>query len=513
MAEEQKPTPENMTMLQGFEWYVPADQKHWVRLDKHIPQLKKFGVDNIWIPPACKGSSSKGNGYDIYDLYDLGEFDQKGGVATKWGTKDQLMKMCQTAKDNDVGIYFDAVLNHRFAADRKEKCEAIEVDPDDRNKEISDKYEIEAWVGFDFPGRGEKYSNLKYHWYHFSGVDYNAVNKKTGIYKIAGDKSHGWAKDGDVDDENGNYDFLMGSDLDYAHPEVESDVLNWGRWLAQTLPLKGIRFDAIKHYSQDFLRKFITMMDEKYGEGWFFVGEFWKDSLDDMTRYLESMHKKFSLFDAPLVYNFSEISKTSGADLRKVFDDTLVSVMPVNAVTLVMNHDTQPYQALEAPIEGWFKPLAYALILLRDQGYPCLWYGDLYGIDPKGEHPFPPSCGGALPKLSLARKLYSYGKQQDYFDYATCLGWVRYGTWDRKYGCAVVMSNAGPGEKKMHVGEIHAGEVWTDVLGWSDREVTIGDDGFGDFVCGGTSVSIFVNKEAEGRDKFNETFNEKIYDE
>ena len=52
MADEQKPTPENMTMLQGFEWYVPADQKHWIRLEKHVPQLKAWGVDNIWIPPA-----------------------------------------------------------------------------------------------------------------------------------------------------------------------------------------------------------------------------------------------------------------------------------------------------------------------------------------------------------------------------------------------------------------------------------------------------------------------------
>lgn len=31
-------------------------------------------------------------------------------------------------------------------------------------------------------------------------------------------------------------------------------------------------------------------------------------------------------------------------------------------------HDTQPGQALEAPIEGFFKPLAYALILLRAEG-------------------------------------------------------------------------------------------------------------------------------------------------
>lgn len=129
-----------------------------------------------------------------------------------------------------------------------------------------------------------------------------------------------------------NSDFLMGSDLDYSHPEVKEDVLAWGKWVVENIPLKGMRFDAIKHYSEDFLRQFITMLDENYGQGWFFVGEFWKDSLDDMTKYLERMNRKFSLFDAPLVYNFSQISKASGADLRKVFDETLVSVMPVNSV-------------------------------------------------------------------------------------------------------------------------------------------------------------------------------------
>jgi len=165
-----------------------------------------------------------------------------------------------------------------------------------------------------------------------------------------------------------------------------------------------------------------------------------------------------------------------------------------------MNHDTQPYQALEAPIEGWFKPLAYALILLRNNGYPCVWYGDLYGI--KGEHPLPPSCGGSLPKLMLARKLYCYGEQADYLDWPTCVGWVRYGTWDRPFGCAVVMSNAGHAWKRMHVGEMHVGEVWTDVLGWQSNEVVIGGDGFGEFTSGQISVSIWVNKHAEGRDRF-----------
>lgn len=204
MGDHQIPTPENMTMMQGFEWYVPADQKHWRRLRKHVPQLKRWGVDNIWVPPGCKGSSPEGNGYDIYDLYDLGEFDQKGSVATKWGSKQELLRLADTANEHGVGLYWDAVLNHKFAADRKEKCQAQEVDPEDRTKSVSDVYEIKAWVGYDFPGRGDKYSRQKYHWYHFSGVDFNAANYKTAIYQIMGDKTKDWADDGDVDSEKGN---------------------------------------------------------------------------------------------------------------------------------------------------------------------------------------------------------------------------------------------------------------------------------------------------------------------
>lgn len=185
----------------------------------------------------------------------------------------------------------DAVLNHKAAADHKERCEAQEVDPNDRNKTITDVYEINAWVGFDFPGRGDKYSTQKYHWYHFSGTDFNADNNKTAIYKIISldDKWKGWAQPGDVDSEKGNYDYLMYADLDYSHPEVKQDVLNWGKFLANEIPIQGIRFDAIKHFSEDFLRSFVTQMDEIYNEGWFFVGEFWKDSLSDMSRYLERM--------------------------------------------------------------------------------------------------------------------------------------------------------------------------------------------------------------------------------
>jgi alpha-amylase len=64
-------------------------------------------------------------------------------------------------------------------------------------------------------------------------------------------------------------------------------------------------------------------------------------SLDTLTDYLTKMDHKFNLFDAPLVENFHRISTTSNADMRTVFDNTLVKAEPYNAVTLVMNHDTQ----------------------------------------------------------------------------------------------------------------------------------------------------------------------------
>lgn len=174
---------------------MPADGKHWKRLLEALPKLKAIGIDNIWLPPGCKASSPNGNGYDIYDLYDLGEFNQKGSRATKWGTKEELMELAKLAKESGVGLYWDAVLNHKAAADNKEKCKVVEVDLNgtlvdvhstsplwfliwiceltqnilDRTKEISEPYEIKGWLGFDFPGRGDKYSSQKYHWYHFSG--------------------------------------------------------------------------------------------------------------------------------------------------------------------------------------------------------------------------------------------------------------------------------------------------------------------------------------------------------
>ena len=109
--------------------------------------------------------------------------------------------------------------------------------------------------------------------------------------------------------------------------------------------------------------------------------EYWSPDLPALTHYLDSCGKTMCLFDVPLHFNLMRASCSGGNfDMRRLFDGTLVDARPERAVTFVDNHDTQPGQALQSWVQGWFKPLAYALILLRQGGTPCVFYGDYYGI-------------------------------------------------------------------------------------------------------------------------------------
>ena len=114
----------------------------------------------------------------------------------------------------------------------------------------------------------------------------------------------------------------MYADVDFSHPEVVEDVKNWGVWIGKELDLKGFRFDAIKHYSEKFLLDFIRHLDETVGAGWFMVGEFWHGDVKALCEYLGKMEHRFSLFDAPLVYRFSDFSRYDNADLRGIFANT-----------------------------------------------------------------------------------------------------------------------------------------------------------------------------------------------
>ena len=478
---------ENQTLMQYFEWYLPDDGQHWSRLAEDAPNLAAKGIRKVWMPPAFKGTGSNDVGYGVYDLFDLGEFDQKGTVRTKYGLKEEYLRAIEALSQNGIEAIADVVLNHKAAADYKERFTVVEVDPNDRNVEISEPFEIEAWMHFAFPGRNKTYNDFEWHWYHFTGTDYDAKNNRSGIFLIQGDNK-GWADDELVDNENGNYDYLMYADIDFKHPEVIQNLYDWAHWFIESTGVHGFRLDAVKHIDSFFMKNFIRDITEKYGDDFYVFGEFWNSDETANNDYLENIDYRFDLVDVKLHHNLCDASK-SGADydLRTIFDQTLAKNHPESAVTFVDNHDTQRGQALESTIEEWFKPAAYALILLREAGLPCVFYGDYYGI--RGEFA-QESFQEILDKLLDIRLNLAYGEQTDYFDDANCIGWTRQGKHDGQ-PIAVLISNAQAASKSMLIGLEWAGREFSDYLGNSSQIVTIDDQGWGEFPVEEKSVSVW----------------------
>ncbi|MFM7648792.1 MAG: alpha-amylase, partial [Cyanobium sp.] len=444
----------NGVLLQAFHWYTPADGGHWRRLERQARDLAAAGITALWLPPAGKGQAGGHDvGYGIYDPYDLGEFDQKGSVATKYGTRAEYLAAVAACRSEGLQIYADAVFNHLMGADAQEEFNATPHDPQNRLQSLGDQRPIRAWTHYSYPARAGAHSAMQWHWWHFDAVDHNSLEPDVqAVWRIEGK-----AFDDDVDLERGNDDYLMGCDLDIDHPEVRAALKHWGSWMLDTAGVDGFRLDAIKHISGDFFPDWLSHVAAHAGRDLFVVGEYWTTNLDTLRWYVSRSGGRIHLFDAPLHHNFHRASRQgAGYDLRRLLDGTLMGELPQLAVTLVENHDTQPLQALESVVEPWFKPLAYAFILLRREGYPCLFLPDYEGAryrdrgsDGQQHYVELVSHRWILDRLLAARRDHAYGEQRDWLDHPNCIGWTRAGTPAHPRGLAVLMSNGDAGWKWM----------------------------------------------------------------
>ena len=475
----------NGTMMQYFEWYLEPGFL-WKQMRDRAADLAAEGITALWIPPAYKGMAGKYDvGYSGYDVYDLGEFDQKGSVATKYGTKRELIQAIRALHDAGVHVYADVVLDHKMGADECEEVTAVDYDPNDRYRAVSGETQIGAWTKFTFPGRKGAYSDFKWNWTHFDAVDWDGINERSGVFLFKGKQ---W--DNRTDKEKGSYDYLMGADVDLENKDVLHEFKRWGKWFLHLTDVDGFRFDAVKHMRFGFFKRWLRELRGEEKRELFSVGEYWNADPQKLLTYLKASAHEFSLFDVPLHYRFLRAATSDGNfDLRTIFDDTLTRHNPVKSVTFVDNHDTQPGQALESFVPAWFKPLAYALILLRQEGYPCVFYGDYYGIPYSGI----PDGRGWLSPMLYARRNCCYGAQHDYFDDPDYIGWTREGDDEHENsGLAAVLADRGEGEKRMYVGARHAGTLFYDCTGSYPEPVAIGGDGCAVFPVRGGSVSVWI---------------------
>jgi alpha-amylase len=494
----------NGTMLQAFEWYLHGpeeiNQLRWAATE--VRNWATQGFTALWLPPANKGSGGTFTvGYDVYDLWDLGRYRSPSSERTKNGTFEDLQNLIAACRSAGVQAYADLVFNHKMGATRQQKVRVQHVDKDNKNQPLGDWHERDLHTHFRFDDRftvqdwGSAPTNSYFEWNadHFDAVELN-LDGTNYTFRL---KAKNF--ESNTSDEHGGTPYLMGCDIDTSHPDVFEELCRIGDWMLGGMRFDGFRLDAVKHLRTTFFRDFLKRMSSNQRRKVFAVGEYWSDDVGQLHRYLDRCDSEMTLFDVPLQKHFHDASKAPNGsyDMGGILEHTLMKERPTHAVTFVQNHDTTPLRTLEQVVESWFVPLAYAIILLRAEGYPCVFYGDLYGSSyaDKGRNGQGwyeitlPSHGWIIGRMMEVRRQHAYGQQFDYFDHSKVVGWSRLGAPGGK-AIAVLMSNGGDGWKHMYVGK--PGAQFYDHLNHFSHRITADGGGYADFVTRGGKVSVWV---------------------
>src|ERR1035438_8090280 len=102
-------------LFQAFYWNCPSEENQdgawWNFLTGKIPELQQAGFTALWLPPACKAANLGGPsmGYDPYDYFDLGDFNQKGRIKTWFGNQAELVSLISAAHTANMQVYADLV--------------------------------------------------------------------------------------------------------------------------------------------------------------------------------------------------------------------------------------------------------------------------------------------------------------------------------------------------------------------------------------------------------------------
>jgi len=443
-------------LMQGFYWDLPSPAAGtstapwwWDNLAGKANEMRLAGFTAVWIPPVLKGAAGGYSmGYDPYDDYDLGSKNQMYTLPTRFGTREQLQRCVAMLRANGLDVYVDMVLNH--------------LSGDSGNYSFLHPDAYGNWG----QGRFQK-----------------------GTY----DFHPNVPQDPDVPNEDSSF----GRDLapiNGAGGYINAGLKQSGDWLVKALDVQGFRLDYVKGISTDFLLPYLN-----YGAmaGKFAVGEYWDSNRDTVIYWIQtSMQNRSSAFDFPLREELKNMCNGGGYyDMTRLVHAGLAGINPGGAVTFVENHDTDKDYPITQKKLLAYAYIPYALILLRREGYPCVFYADYYGAEYE-------NCRSGAPPVKMyshrflidrflkARREYGYGDQYDYFDHPNTIGWVRTGNAAHPGAMAVVMSNGGDGNKWMNTFKPNA--TFTDVTGHCNVKIQTNGEGWGNFLCRAGKVSVWT---------------------
>ncbi|CAM1374113.1 alpha-amylase [Tenacibaculum xiamenense] len=301
-------------MMQAFYWDVPAGGNWWNTVKGKVQDWSNAGIDAIWLPPATKAQNgSFSMGYDPFDYFDFGKYDQMGSIETRFGSEKELKSLISEAHNSNLSVIADIVLNHNSGGQS-------EVNP--VNGQAN-------WTKFEpMSGRFTRDFN-DFH------PNYN-YNNDTGVFGGFPDLSHSQIR---------------------VQNELWKNPESVAKYYKNVMGFDGWRFDYVKGFEPWVVREW------KNEVGGFSVGEYWDGNAGTLDWW--SGQAEVSAFDFACYYRMRDAFQ--GNNLNRLNDDMLWKRNPNKAVTFVANHDTDEIY------NG--KMLAYAYILTHE-GYPTIFYSD-----------------------------------------------------------------------------------------------------------------------------------------
>jgi len=306
--------PGGPVMMQAFYWDVPMGGTWWDLMSQKVASWSSAGIGAMWLPPVTKGQSGGYSmGYDPYDYFDFGQYNQHGTTETRFGSKDELVNLITKAHQNNVMVYADIVLNHNSGG-------SSEANP--------------------YTGTNT--------WTDFTGVASGLFKRNYESFYPNSTGAHDEDRFGDM------------PDLSHASPYVQ----DWfwkkpesvGQYYKNTLKFDGWRFDFVKGFGPWVVK------DWNAAVGGFSVGELWDTNLQLVDSWVKASGS--NVFDFSTYYLMEKAFDNN--DLMKLTEAMYWKQNPHKSVTFVTNHDTD---------DIWEKELAYAYILTHE-GYPTIFYRD-----------------------------------------------------------------------------------------------------------------------------------------
>ena len=301
-------------MMQAFYWDVPAGGTWWNKVKNKAASWSNAGIDAIWLPPVSKAQNGAFSmGYDPFDYYDFGNYNQMGSTETRFGSKSELQSLITTAHNNGLSVIADIVINHNSGGDSE-------------------------WNIFSNKNTYTDYNPLS-----------NLFNRTQYDFHPNDYHSNDWG--------------VFGGFADLCHHK--SYVQDWlwnksnsvAKYYKNTMKFDGWRFDYVKGFEPWVPKEFRNAV------GGFAVGEYWDGNVNTLNWWVNEA--QMSAFDFACYYKMRDAFV--GNDLNALSGDMLWKRNASRAVTFVANHDTDEIYNN--------KLLAYAYILTHE-GYPAIFYRD-----------------------------------------------------------------------------------------------------------------------------------------